>query len=108
MIMDMSLKTKPVPNSCAHTNPLSVYAVVNDNGFSMRVNTLSSFVEANRLVRRCIFYTIVTAIEIMRHEQLQMSKSVSLVAPTLVDVPLVHASVKLEEKTQVSLSCLFS
>lgn len=79
-IMDMSLKTKPVPNSCGtENNPLSVYALVNENGFCMRVNTLSSFVEANRL----------------------MSRSVSLVAPNLADVPLVHASVKIEERTQI-------
>lgn len=79
-IMDLSLKTKSTfTSNPKEEGPISVYACIHEKGFCMRVNTMSSFVEANRL----------------------MSKNVSLVAPNLINVQLVHASVKIEEKTQI-------
>lgn len=64
-IMDLSLKTKPVTNSCGHVNnPLSVHAIVKETGFAMRVNTLSSFVEANRLVCKTTAYCNTTIINV--------------------------------------------
>ena len=51
-IMDLSLQTKSTfTNSSKDEGPISIYACIHETGFCMRVNTMSSFVEANRLVR---------------------------------------------------------
>lgn len=60
-------------------NPLSVYAYVCEDGFCMRVNSMQAFVEANRLI----------------------AKHLAQVAPNLAEIPLIHPSVKIEDKTQV-------
>nr|XP_039261655.1 translation initiation factor eIF-2B subunit gamma-like [Styela clava] len=79
-VLNLSLKTKPLLHSGHKTeDQLSVHAYVYEAGFCMRVNTLSAFVEANRL----------------------MAKNISIIAPNVAELPLIHASVKVEEKTQI-------
>lgn len=79
-VFNLSLKTKPL-SGYKSDDKISVHAYVYEDGFCMRVNTLSAFVEANRL----------------------MAKNISIIAPNISEGPLVHPSVKVEEKTQVNV-----
>lgn len=79
-VYDLSLKTE-LDNTLRKSSrtTLSVYACIYEEGFCMRVNTMPSYVETNRLV----------------------TKILPAIAPNLSEIPLVHASVRIQEKTQI-------